>query len=85
MYDGGDKLLKVQFYRSIAIDAVVVSFRGTSSLSNWYTDFDFFPTNCVLNNKNCGRIQNGFYQAYLSLRPNLMNIVGVKIDMYNSF
>ena len=61
---------------------LIISFRGTdpSSLNNLQTDLNLPLVDCKLGNKPCGRVHQGFQNAYLRVQPALQQLLDKSIS-----
>lgn len=63
-------------YYSEALNMIVISFSGTTFISEWIDDFDFLQTNPIeITSDREIWVHSGFYDIYKSFREDLMNTI----------
>jgi len=66
------------------IKTVIISFRGSQQLRDWFTDFNAFHMVYPYNNKDTKiRVHHGIYKAYLSIRPIIFSFIKPNLDFIN--
>ena len=63
-----------QVHLAVVDDSVVISFRGTTNLSDWKTDFTVIRTNSKLFSE-LAQVHAGFLNAYESVRSDIHNYI----------
>lgn len=55
-----------------SLRAIVIAFRGTSTMTNWEGDFMAWPVKAKLFGSKAGKVHDGFYKMYLTLRQRVI-------------
>jgi hypothetical protein len=58
-----------------AMNALVLSFRGTANKGNAASDVNYFKTACVLDGLECGQVHRGFYNLWNSHRLSIKSTI----------